>query len=141
MAPDADVGKFLKLFTDLPLDEIERLQSLAGAEINQAKIVLPNEATALWHGREAANAAAETARATFEQGGAGEDLPTLTLSDGLTIIQALTQLGFTQSNKEARRKVEEGAVRLNDQVVSDPAQLAAEGKLSLGKKRHALLVG
>ena len=138
---DADVGRFLRLFTDLPLDVIAKLDALPGAEINEAKIVLATEATALLHGREAATEAKETARATFEQGGAGENLPTLAITDGMTVIQALTQLGFTSSNKEARRKVEEGAVRLNDQSIRDPSAAAVEGKLSLGKKRHALLVG
>ena len=136
---DADVGKFLRLFTDLPLDVIARLEALAGAEINEAKVVLATEATALLHGREAATNAKETAKATFEQGGAGEDLPTLAVTDGMTIVQALTGLGFAGSNKEARRKIEEGAVRLDDQVVIDPALIVTAGKLSLGKKRHALL--
>ncbi len=140
-AQDADVGKFLRLFTDLPIDEIERLQNLAGAEINQAKVVLATEATAMLHGREAAEAAAATARETFEGGGAGDSLPTLQLSTGMTIVQALTQIGFTASNGEAKRKIAEGAVRLDDRPVTDPAMAAAAGKLSLGKKRHGLLVG
>ncbi|HEX8839524.1 MAG TPA: tyrosine--tRNA ligase [Sphingomicrobium sp.] len=141
---DADVGRFLRLFTDVPLDEISRLESLPGAEINEAKIVLATEATAMLHGREAAFAAQETARATFEQGAAGEDLPTLSLGDGLNVANALTAIGFTPSNKEAKRKIAEGAVRLDDQVVSDPGLVLTAGeqplKLSLGKKRHALLV-
>ena len=136
---DADVGKFLRLFTDLPLDVIGKLETLPGAEINEAKIVLATEATALLHGREAATDAKETAKATFEQGGVGDDLPTLTIEGGMTVVQALTGLGFAGSNKEARRKIEEGAVRLNDAVISDPTELASEGKLSLGKKRHGLL--
>ncbi|HET7709903.1 MAG TPA: tyrosine--tRNA ligase [Sphingomicrobium sp.] len=136
---DADVGKFLRLFTDQPLDVIARLEALPGAEINEAKIVLATEATALLHGREAATDAKETAKTTFEQGGTGDDLPTLALSDGMTVVQALTGLGFTGSNKEARRKVEEGAVRLDDQLVTDPAMPANAGRLSLGKKRHAIL--
>ena len=142
---DADVGKFLRLFTDIPLDEIRRLENLPGAEINQAKIALANAATAMLHGAEAARAAEETARATFEQGGAGDDLPTLSVGDGMTVTHALTALGFAPSNKEARRKVLEGAVRLNDKPVSDPSltiQATAEPvKISLGKKRHGLLVG
>jgi len=142
---DADVGKFLRLFTDIPLDEIRRLESLPGAEINQAKIALANAATAMLHGEDAARAAEETARTTFEQGGAGEDLPTLSVGEGMSVTHALTALGFAPSNKEARRKVLEGAVRLNDQPVSDPSltiQAAAEPvKISLGKKRHGLLVG
>jgi tyrosyl-tRNA synthetase len=139
-ADDANVGRFLRLFTDLPLDEVQRLEGLQGAEINQAKIVLATEATAMLHGRNAAEAAAETARTTFEQGGLGEDLPTLSVGEGVNIAHALTQLGFTPSNKEAKRKIAEGAVRLNDEVVSDPGLTVNEGKLSLGKKRHALLV-
>jgi tyrosyl-tRNA synthetase len=141
---DADVGRFLRLFTDLPLEEIARLESLPGAEINQAKIVLATEATAMLHGREAAVAAQETARTTFESGGAGEDLPTLSLGAGMTIAQALTALGFTPSNKEAKRKIAEGAVRLDDVTVNDPALPLTPSdeplKLSLGKKRHGLLV-
>jgi len=141
---DINVGKFLRVFTDLPLEEVERLEGLPGAGINEAKIVLATEATAMLHGREAAATAAETARTTFEQGGAGGDLPTLSIGDGVSIAQALTQLGFSSSNKEARRKIAEGAVRLNDEAVSDPALIVEAGdeplKLSLGKKRHALLV-
>src|SRR6478735_1772091 len=95
---DADVGRFLRLFTDLPLDVIGRLEGLPGAEINEAKVVLATEATAMLHGREAALAAKDTARETFAEGGAGEDLPTLQLSDGMTIAQALTAIGFTTSN-------------------------------------------
>src|SRR6476469_4065088 len=137
---DADVGKFLRLFTDLPLDEISRLESLSGAEINQAKIVLATEATAMLHGREAAAAAEATAHDTFAGGGAGESLPTLSVGDGMSITQALTAIGFTASNGEAKRKIAEGAVRLNDQPVSDPGMAAEAGKISLGKKRHGLLV-
>jgi tyrosyl-tRNA synthetase len=106
--------------------------------------VLATEATAMLHGREAASAAADTARATFEQGGSGDDLPTLSVGEGVSLAHALTQLGFTPSNKEARRKIAEGAVRLNDEAVSDAALVVEVGgepvKLSLGKKRHALLV-
>jgi tyrosyl-tRNA synthetase len=137
---DADVGRFLKLFTDLPLDEVARLEALQFAELNEAKIVLATEATAMLHGREAAEAAKETARATFVGGGSGEDLPTLSVGDGVNIAHALTALGFTPSNKEAKRKIAEGAVRLDDEVVSDPQLVVAGGKLSLGKKKHGLLV-
>jgi len=141
---DSSVGKFLRLFTDLPLEEVERLEALPGAGINEAKIVLATEATAMLHGRVAASAAADTARATFEQGGSGDDLPTLSVGEGVSLAHALTQLGFTPSNKEARRKIAEGAVRLNDKAVSDAALVVEVGvepvKLSLGKKRHALLV-
>jgi tyrosyl-tRNA synthetase len=141
---DADVGRFLRLFTDLPLDEIGQLEGLAGAEINEAKIVLATEATAMLHGREAASAAKQTAQQTFEGGGTGEDLPTLSVGDGMNIAHALTALGFTPSNKEAKRKIAEGAVRLDDEVVSDAGlTLTASGepmKLSLGRKKHGLLV-
>ena len=141
---DADVGRFLRLFTDLPLEEIAQLQGLPGAEINEAKVVLATEATTMLHGRDAALAAMHTARQTFEGGGAGDDLPTLSLGDGMNIAHALTALGFTPSNKEAKRKIAEGAVRLNDEAVIDSGLIvtAAEEpvKLSLGKKRHALLV-
>ena len=143
-AADADVGKFLRLFTDLPLDEIARLEALQGAEINEAKIVLATEATALLHGRAAADAAKETARATFAEGGAGADLPTLKTGGEITVLAALTGLGFCASNGEAKRKIAEGAVRIDDQPVSDPALEIAIGdnptKLSLGKKRHGLLI-
>src|SRR3954471_3023492 len=143
-AADADVGKFLRLFTDLPLEEIAKLEALPGAEINQAKIVLATEATAPLHGRQPANAAAATARDTFESGGAGENLPTLSLGQGMSIAHALTAIGFTGSNGEAKRKIAEGAVRLDDVTVSDPGLLLTPGndplKLSLGKKRHGLLV-
>jgi len=142
---DADVVKFLKLFTDVPLERIAGLAKLEGQAINEAKIVLANEATALLHGREAAVAAAETARRTFEEGATGTDLPTLHVPEGsIGIVQALTALGFAASNGEARRKIGEGAVRLNDVAVSD-AQLVIEIageplKLSLGKKKHGLLM-
>jgi tyrosyl-tRNA synthetase len=137
---DADVGKFLRLFTDIPLEEIARLESLPGAEINQAKIALANAATAMLHGEEAARAAEQTARQTFTEGGAGADLPTLSVGEGMNITHALTALGFTPSNKEAKRKIAEGAVRLDDQPVNDPGLMVTTGKLSLGKKRHGLLV-
>ena len=141
---DADVGRFLRLFTDLSLDEIARLEALPGAEINEAKIVLATEATAMLHGRAAAEAAADTAKTTFTEGGLGEDLPTLSLGQGMTVTHALTALGFTPSNKEAKRKIAEGAVRLDDVTVNDPALMLLGAdeplKLSLGKKRHALLV-
>ncbi|MGS1017795.1 tyrosine--tRNA ligase [Allosphingosinicella humi] len=142
---DADVGRFLKLFTDLPLDEIARLEALEGSEINEAKKVLADHATAMAHGEQAAREAAETARKTFEQGAVGGSLPTLTVAgDGLGIVQALTVLGFAASNGEARRKIAEGAVRLNNVVISDPAftivlETDEALKLSLGKKKHGLL--
>ena len=141
---DADVVRFLKLFTDLPLEWIAELERLDGAAINDAKIVLANEATALLHGREAAASAEATARETFAGGGAGEDLPTLRVDGEILIVQALTALGFAASNGEARRKIAEGAVRLNGATIDDPAFVVvlendASLKLSLGKKRHALL--
>jgi len=141
---DADVGRFLRLFTDLPLNEIGRLESLPGAEINQAKIMLATEATAMLHGPATADAAAATAKETFEGGGTGEDLPTLSLGNGMNIAHALTALGFTPSNKEAKRKIAEGAVRLDDVTINDPGlMLIARDeplKLSLGRKKHGLLV-
>ena len=142
---DADVGRFLKLFTDLPLDEIARLEALEGAGINEAKKVLADAATALAHGEEAARDAAETARRTFEEGAAGGDLPTLRIDGGsIPIVQALTVMGFAASNGEARRKIGEGAVRLNDLAITDPAfEIVLEDvpvKISLGKKRHGILL-
>jgi tyrosyl-tRNA synthetase len=143
-ADDADVGKFLRLFTDIPLDEIRRLESLPGAEINQAKIALANAATAMLHGETAARAAEETARQTFSEGGAGANLPTLQTGGEVSILAALTGLAFCASNGEAKRKIAEGAVRVDDQPVSDPSLVIPVGenpvKLSLGKKRHGLLV-
>jgi tyrosyl-tRNA synthetase len=142
---DRDVGRFLRLFTDLPLDEIARLEALEGAEINEAKKMLADEATALCRGRGAASVAAATARTTFEEGGASEDLPKLSVPTGsIPLIQALTVLGLAGSNGEARRKIAEGAVRLNDLPIKDEKfeiQLEADVnvKISLGKKRHALL--
>jgi tyrosyl-tRNA synthetase len=140
---DGDVGRFLRLFTDLPLDEIARLEALEGAEINQAKIALADAATAMAHGENAAAHASETAKQTFEQGGAGDDLPSLHVPEGqIPIVAALVGLGFTASNGEARRKIAEGAVRLDGNVVDDPifvVSLDGPVKLSLGKKKHGLL--
>jgi len=142
--PDADVGRFLRLFTDLPLDEIERLEALPGAEINQAKIVLATEATGMLHGREEAEKSARAAAETFASGGASADLPSLSTGGSIAILAALTGLGFCASNGEAKRKIAEGAVKLDDQVVSDAAAVVTitgnPVKLSLGKKRHGLLV-
>ena len=142
---DRDVGRFLKLFTDLPLDEIARLEKLEGSEINAAKVVLANEVTKLVRGEDAAKASEATAAQTFAGGGLGDDLPSLDVpAEGIRINAALTQLGFTASNGEAKRKVAEGAVKLDDVTVCDPGQLVelalgAEARLSLGKKRHAIL--
>ncbi|MFN3863504.1 MAG: tyrosine--tRNA ligase [Erythrobacter sp.] len=142
---DADVGRFLRLFTDLPLDEIARLETLKGAEINAAKVVLANEVTALVRGRDAATRAEATARETFAGSGAGEDLPTIaTGPEGMRIAALLTDIGLTASNGEAKRKLAEGAVKLEGETITDPAHLVLpqEGetlRLSLGKKRHALV--
>jgi tyrosyl-tRNA synthetase len=149
---DADVGRFLRLFTELPLAEIARLASLKGAEVNEAKKVLATEATALLHGREAADRAEGTARATFEQGTISESLPTYEvspaeLSAGLGVLTASTQVGLTASSSEARRQIRGGGLKVNDNPVTDEwrlltlADLTPEGviKLSLGKKRHVLI--
>lgn len=141
---DADVGRFLRLFTDLPLDEIARLESLAGSEINDAKKILADEATRLCRGAAAAAAAADTARATFEQGGAGAELPRLVVSEGtIGILAANVALGFASSNKEVRRQIEAGAIRVDDVVITDPNHVVAVGdtpvKVSFGKKKHGLL--
>jgi tyrosyl-tRNA synthetase len=148
---DADVGRFLKLYTELPLDECERLGALGGAEINAAKITLANEVTALCHGPEAAATAEATARAVFEQGGTGEDLPTVTLGPadipegGISIAQLFVRTGLAKSGKDARRLIDEGAARLDDEPVADPGlmlgpdAMTAPLKLSAGKKRHALV--
>ncbi|MBB6122445.1 tyrosine--tRNA ligase [Sphingobium subterraneum] len=138
---DADVGRFLRLFTDLPLDEIAKLEALEGAEINEAKKALADAATAMAHGADAAKAAAATATATFS-GGAGADLPTVALADAPNVVAALVALGFASSNKEARRKLAEGAVRVDGIAVSDPALALVMGqKLSLGAKKHGLVTG
>ncbi|MED5546606.1 MAG: tyrosine--tRNA ligase [Pseudomonadota bacterium] len=142
---DRDVGKFLRLFTDLPLDEIARLEALEGGAINDAKVILANEATKLCRGEAAAKAAEATAAQTFAGGGLGEDLPTLDVgSDGIRLNAACTALGFTGSNGEAKRKVAEGAVRLDDAVMDDPGFLievpaGTSIKLSVGKKKHGIL--
>lgn len=142
---DADVGRFLRLFTDVPLDEIAVLEALEGAAINDAKIRLANAVTAMVRGEMAAKDAEATARETFAGGGMGANLPVLNLgTEGMSVAAALTALGFTGSNGEAKRKVAEGAVRLDGNAVTDAAQIIAlaEGcnaKLSLGKKKHAIL--
>lgn len=142
---DRDVGRFLRLFTDLPLDEISRLEVLEGAEINAAKVVLANEVTKLVRGEDAAARAEATALETFAGSGAGEDLPSIaTGPEGMRLAALLTALGLTASGGEAKRKLGEGAVRLEGETVSDPAQLVLPDagqtlRLSLGKKRHALV--
>jgi tyrosyl-tRNA synthetase len=151
-AEDADVGRFLKLFTDLPLDEIARLEALAGAEINDAKVVLATEATALVHGREAAEEASETARRTFSEGAAAEGLPTVEvpvaeIEAGIGVLSAFVKAGLASSNGEARRLIQGGGAKVNDAAVADErATLSASDvnkdgaiKLSLGKKRHVLI--
>ncbi len=147
---DADVGRFLKIFTELPVEECDRLGALGGSEINEAKIVLANEATRVCHGAEAAQAAQATAREVFEKGGVGEDLPTLTLSaadlgDGISIVQLIVRSGLAKSGKEAKRLIAENGARLDDVPLTDAglmldaAALERPVKLSAGKKRHALV--
>jgi len=149
---DADVGRFLKLFTTLPMDEIAKLESLKDAEINEAKKILAFEATKLCHGEAAANEAAETARKTFEQGGAGDNLPSITVPEdilkaGMTVIDALRETGLVESNGEAKRLIQGGGAKVNDASISDGAQLITVSdltgngyiKLSAGKKKHALI--
>lgn len=149
---DADLGRFLKLFTELPLGEIARLEALKGAEINEAKKILANEATKLCHGADAAKRAAISAEKTFEQGHYGADLPTLNISpqhlaQGVGLLEILTRLAFTKSNGEARRQVAGGAIKLNDKKIQDAfyrisAHDVGENnqiKLSMGKKKHAII--
>ena len=147
---DADTGRFLKLYTELPVDECERLGALAGSEINEAKIRLANEVTTLLHGAEAARAAEATAREVFGRGGTGDDLPTLTLSaaevaDGISIVQLIVRSGLAGSGKEAKRLIAENGARIDDAPLSDAglmldaAALSSPVKLSAGKKRHALV--
>jgi tyrosyl-tRNA synthetase len=147
---DADVGRFLKLYTELPVDECDRLGALKGAEINESKVRLANEVTTLLHGADAAAAAEATAREVFEKGGVGDDLPTLTLSaedvgDGISIVQLLVKSGLAGSGKEAKRLISENGAKINDEPLAeagmmiDAAALATPIKLSAGKKRHALV--
>ena len=137
---DADVGRFMRLFTDLPLDEIARLEALEGAEINDAKKVLADAATTMAHGASAAHEAAETARRTFEEGAAGGNLPTVAFEDGLTVSRALVALGFAASNGEVKRKLAEGAIRVNGDVVREAVHPVAAGdKVSFGAKKHGLI--
>ena len=142
-ADDRDVGRFLRLFTDLPLDEITRLESLPGSEINAAKVVLANEVTRLCRGAEAATAAEATASATFAGGGLGQDLPVFALpADGLSIIDALVGIGFATSRGEAKRLVAGGGAKIDGEAVGDEAYHIAGGaerRISSGKKRHGIL--
>ena len=148
---DGDVGRFLRLFTDLPIGEIEKLEALKGADVNEAKKRLAHEATTLVHGNEAALAAAETARRTFEEGGTGDALPTIEvprreLDAGIPVFDLLARAGLAASKGEARRLIRSGGARLNDAAVADEARTVTSGdlsggtiKLSAGKKRHALV--
>ena len=147
---DADTGRFLKLYTELPIEECERLGALQGSEINSAKIILANEVTGLLHGAEAARTAEATARDVFEKGGTGDDLPTLTLNaaditDGISIVQLLVKSGLAYSGKEAKRLIAEDGAKLNDAPLSDTGLVLQAGdlaepiKLSKGKKKHALV--
>lgn len=147
---DADVGRFLKFYTELPVDECDRLGALRGADINIAKIRLANEITTLVHGAEAAKTAEATARDVFEQGGVGEDLPKITLSptdvsDGISIVQLFVRSGLAKSGKDAKRLMAEGGAKIDDKSVTDAGAVlqkdafASPLKLSAGKKRHALV--
>lgn len=147
---DADVGKFLKLFTELPVSECERLGSLEGQEINEAKIILANEVTKLCHGEEAAINSNKTARKVFTEDGSDENLPTLEISDleiidGISFTQALVRTGLVSSGKEAKRIIAGGGAKLNDQVINDAgymidaAELHKTPKISASKKKHALI--
>ncbi len=148
-AEDADVGRFLKLYTELPIPEIERLEMLGGSEINETKKVLANEATALLHGPDAATQAAETARRTFEEGASDSGLPTiiLDLKNGVGLLQANVAAGFASSNGEARRAIQGGAIRVNDIPVTNEKLILTLSntdpngviKLSMGKKKHVLV--
>ena len=145
---DADVGRFLKLYTEMDVEECDRLGALAGSEINAAKIILANEVTTLCHGAEAAAAAEATAREVFEKGGIGDDLPTLTLSAEelpMSIVQVIVRAGLAKSGKEAKRLISENGARIDDAPLTDAGLMLDAGalsslvKLSAGKKRHALV--
>jgi tyrosyl-tRNA synthetase len=148
---DADIGRFLRLFTELPMDEIARLEALDGAELNDAKKILATQATAMCHGLEAAQKAEATARETFEGGGTSEDLPSISidaarLTDGLGLLEAFVIAGLAKTNSEARRLVQGGGARLNDAPQNDIGVSLTQAdvvngaiKLSAGKKRHVLL--
>ncbi len=147
---DADVGRFLAMFTELPVDECRRLGALGGAEVNAAKVVLADAVTALCRGADAAAAAAATAREVFEHGGTGDALPTLALSpseaaEGVSVVQLIVRAGLAKSGKDAKRLIAEGGARLDDVALSDPARmlgaadLTSPVKLSAGRKRHALV--
>ena len=140
---DRDVGRFLRLFTDVPLDEIARLEALEGAEINEAKKVLANEATALCRGRAAADEAAETARRTFEEGASGGSLPSITAAGSIPLVDALVELGFAASKGEARRLIKGGGARIDGEKVSDEGAVVTLAgqpvRVSAGKKHHGIV--
>ena len=147
---DADTGRFLKLYTELPIDECDRLGALQGSEINEAKSILANEATTLLHGRQAAESAQSTAREVFENGGMGKNLPTLKISaedvgDGISIVQLLVKSGLVNTGKEAKRLISEDGAKLNDVPLTDTSLLLKIDdfqtplKLSKGKKKHTLV--
>jgi tyrosyl-tRNA synthetase len=149
---DADVERFLKLYTVLPMDEIARLAALGGSEVNEVKKILATEVTAMLHGRAAAEEAAETARKTFEEGAISDNLPTITIASdelnaGIGLLALFVRAGLAASNGEARRHVKGGAIRINDVAISDDKTVVGAGnlnddgviKLSLGKKKHVLV--
>ncbi|HYN46863.1 MAG TPA: tyrosine--tRNA ligase [Allosphingosinicella sp.] len=138
---DGDVGRFLRLFTDVPLDEIARLEALGGAEINEAKKALADAATAMLHGEDAAAGAADTARRTFEEGASGDALPTLKVSGAISLVDALVGLGMVGSKNEARRLIDQGGARVNGEVANEDRTVAVAGevRISAGKKKHGLL--
>ncbi|HEV7660507.1 MAG TPA: tyrosine--tRNA ligase [Allosphingosinicella sp.] len=138
---DADVGRFLRLFTDLPLEEIARLEALQGQEINNAKKALADAATAMLHGEEAAAAAADTAKRTFEEGAGGEGLPTLRVDGAIGLIDAMIGLGLVASKNEARRLIAQGGARVDGKTASEDAVIEVGGdiRISAGKKKHGLL--
>jgi tyrosyl-tRNA synthetase len=140
-AADADVGKFLRRFTEVPLDEIARLEVLEGAEINEAKKLLADRATAMAHGEDAAREAAETARRTFEEGSSGEALPTLKVAGEIMLVDALVGLGMCGSKKEARRLIEQGGARVDGETAAAdrPIAVNAPMRISAGKKKHGML--
>ena len=138
---DEDVGRFLRRFTELPIDEIGRLEGLRGAEINDAKKILADAATAMAHGDEAAIEAAETARRTFEQGSTGEALPTLKVAGSTTLVDALVGLGLVASKNEARRLIAQGGARIDGEAMNEdvPIAVSCDVRVSAGKKKHGLL--
>jgi tyrosyl-tRNA synthetase len=147
---DADVGRFLKLYTELPVEECNRLGALEGAEVNAAKVILANEVTTLCHGAVAAATAEATAREVFEMGGVGDDLPTIALTpadlaEGISLAQLFVRTGLSKSGKDAKRLISEGGARVNDAAATDAGQmltaadLATPLKLTAGRKRHALV--